>query len=399
MRHLLFLFSCLITFVGCKTGTTPSQKSLADSSQSAIASPVAYPQGGSEKLYATAWAFTEAGGITVANGVGGEAAELAFFPGQVNRVNGSTGCNRLNGTFALAAGNAMTFSPLATTRKMCPNGNGQEQRILTALQGVTRFAVINEELILLRGDKVAAKLKRIAGSNKKAEGNTVNDEQLRALNDELLRGIDFKANGNEPFWSLQIDLKKGMTFRFAGGDSVNTPPVAAVRLQDAAASSYRVQTEKGLLTVIVYDKPCVNDMSGQTLPKTVNVTYNGKKYNGCGTYLSDYRLNDIWILKSINDEPVDGRKLIKGLPQLELNLKENRVEGHTGCNGFGGRLEVTGRYLSFSRLAGTMMACDDGGFETRYYKLLQAKELEYEIADGVLTLHTGATALQYKKTD
>jgi heat shock protein HslJ len=103
-----------------------------------------------------------------------------------------------------------------------------------------------------------------------------------------------------------------MRFSLAGGDSIVTPLVAPVRLQDVAAVSFRVQTAKGLLTVIVYNRPCANSMSG---PKKVEATWNNKKYEGCATYPSDYRLDDICILRSINNTAIDARKLMKGSPR------------------------------------------------------------------------------------
>ena len=60
------------------------------------------------------------------------AAHLLFSPGQVNKVSGSTGCNRLNGNFDLTGVNFIKFSPLATTKMAC-TGNNNEAQFIEAL--------------------------------------------------------------------------------------------------------------------------------------------------------------------------------------------------------------------------------------------------------------------------
>ncbi len=392
MRQLILFVAILGNFAGCKTNTATVQAPIKDSLR-----PTKYPAGGSESLFASVWAFAEADGVSVQSKAGTDGPHLTFSPGQIIRVTGFTGCNRLNGTVSISANNTMKFAPLAMTRKMCADTDAQEKAITSALQQVTNYYVVNDELLFVNGTRTVAKL-RAQNRAVSADDDQMSDEQLRNLNDMLLQGVDFLASGNEPFWSLQIDRKKGMKFRIVSGDSINTPAVPAVRLQDVAASSYHAVTEKGNLTVIVYDQVCINDMSGHKLPKKVEITYNTKRYSGCGRYLADYRLNDVWMLVSINDVAIDAKRL-KDRPRLEFNLQEQHVRGHSGCNGFGGRVEVMGHYMTMPRLTGTMMFCEDDGFEKRYNALLSPNELSYEIDSGMLTLYAGKDKLLFRKTD
>ncbi|MBA2563198.1 MAG: hypothetical protein H0V14_09865 [Chitinophagaceae bacterium] len=115
------------------------------------------------------------------------------------------------------------------------------------------------------------------GANTNQKRQPLTDDQYRKWNDKLLSGIDFMATGIEPFWSLEIDFDKIMKFRIAGGDSIKTPVAKGLLLMDVAATSYKAQTEAGLLNVIIYDEECVNNMSGDTLPKMVEVSVNDKK--------------------------------------------------------------------------------------------------------------------------
>lgn len=66
-------------------------------------------------------------------------------------VLGSAGCNRFNGTYEANAG-AITFGPLATTRRACiPALNQQERRVLDALAAVTTYSFDETGALILEG--------------------------------------------------------------------------------------------------------------------------------------------------------------------------------------------------------------------------------------------------------
>ena len=107
--------------------------------------------GGSEKLYAHRWTLTEAAGQPVTPTGDAHEAHLLFFP--PSRLSGSTGCNRLTGTFELTGTGRMTFSPLATTRMMCaePTTAQTETRIVQALTTVQTYYMTDAALELRDG--------------------------------------------------------------------------------------------------------------------------------------------------------------------------------------------------------------------------------------------------------
>lgn len=112
---------------------------------------------GSEELYAHKWLLTELNGRPV-TATGSEAdAHLLFFSGQVSRVSGSTGCNRLNGTFELMSTHKIKFSPLATTRKLCPGAN-VESEFVAALGRVDTYSLVDNRLLLNSGRVTVARL-------------------------------------------------------------------------------------------------------------------------------------------------------------------------------------------------------------------------------------------------
>lgn len=122
------------------------------------------PSGGSETLFEYKWILTELNGQPLGTG-NRDTAHLLFFPGQVSRVSGSGGCNRLNGTFELSTDHKIKFSPLATTRMACA-GNTESQ-FLTALGQTNNWSIINNQLLLNNGKILVAKLQGVSANQPK----------------------------------------------------------------------------------------------------------------------------------------------------------------------------------------------------------------------------------------
>lgn len=220
------------------------------------------------------------------------------------------------------------------------------------------------------------------------------------------QGIDFIASGNEPFWSLEIDFNKSMHFKMVSGFEINTPAVEAVKAMDANVTRYSAKTEQGILTVQVQKLECINDMSGEKSDYTVtidtknNTDKDHRTYKGCGQYLADYRLHDIWVLDSINNTKIVAGDFMKGRPLLEFNLTEKKLFGYTGCNNINGTIEVTGKKIHFERLTTTRMTCSNMDFELAYLKNLDNKIVPYQIKAGKLYLHVSSDSVfSYRKID
>lgn len=223
----------------------------------------------------------------------------------------------------------------------------------------------------------------------------------------LKNGIDFKATGNEPFWLLEIDADKFIHFKALNGYEIKTPVSEGAQSADANVTRYRSITGQGELIVQIAQQECINDMSGKKSDYSVSINIKNDTdidyttYKGCGEYFADYRINDIWILESINDKPLDKKYFIKVLPRLEINLAQKKVFGHGGCNNFTGYAEVMGKKIKFGHLAGgTAMVCDNMEFESHYLKGLSLHSIPYFITPGKLHLKFNADSVfVYKKTD
>ena len=258
MKKLLLLYSIAV-LAACNNPSKQATSNGVDTTAVSVPAQTVI-KGGSEVLYMYKWTLSELDGKPVAVDNAARTPQLAFFSGQINRVTGTTGCNRITGTFEIGADNMLKFLPLATTKMACI-GENIETPFLEALSGVDQFSIDdNNSLLLVRAGKTIMKFSGKSGDQ------------------------DFTATGNEPFWSLNMSLEKEMTFHLLGGDTITTSTPKGIKLMDVAATSYRVQTKKGLLNVIIFDKECINDMSGEAFPKTVEVYLGNKKFNGCGKF-------------------------------------------------------------------------------------------------------------------
>ncbi|GGF33254.1 META domain-containing protein [Echinicola rosea] len=214
--------------------------------------------------------------------------------------------------------------------------------------------------------------------------------------------VGFKARGNEPFWSLEMDFNKQMVFTPMDGEPLIAPIPKPVRPQDVNAVSYRAKTEKGTLHVTIFRRKCQDTMAGEEFGYEVKVSVKHgndgefRDYTGCGDYQGDYRLNDIWALETLN-----GEKLIKDgkNPNLEFNLMENRFFGFGGCNRINGEISIKKQQIKFSKVATTEMACPNLKAEGIFMQHITDQSYNFKIDGLELTLRNDQNVLVFRKID
>lgn len=93
------------------------------------------------------WAAIEIDGQRVDASEPGRQPNIVLAP-DTNRVSGSTGCNRISGTFT-HQGATLRFGMLAMTRVACvPDRSATENAFVAALEATTSQAIANETLEL-----------------------------------------------------------------------------------------------------------------------------------------------------------------------------------------------------------------------------------------------------------
>jgi heat shock protein HslJ len=122
-------------------------------------------------------------------------------------------------------------------------------------------------------------------------------------------------------------------------------------------------------------------------------------YTGCGRYLGNYRLSDIWALTEMDGEAISAADFPNGVPTLDLQLRQGRVFGQAGCNRMNGKFTMGNNALTFGPLASTKMACPAMQFENKYLSALSGNTLTYELDGLKLHLQGREHKLTFKKVD
>ncbi|AZJ33670.1 Heat shock protein HslJ [Tenacibaculum mesophilum] len=214
----------------------------------------------------------------------------------------------------------------------------------------------------------------------------------------------FKGHGVEPFWSVTISDKM-ITFK-TPTDSISTPHIEPIYAQDSNVKLYTLHTELAALKIEIIQMECINAMSGKSFPYSVTLKYKkGKEtefttLEGCGQYITNYRLHDIWALEELNGVKVNKDDFGKELPYIEINAAENSFMGTSGCNRIMGKLFSERNKTRFTNIASTEMLCAKGNEKEQEFTKALESTISYTIANNRLTLlNPDKTLLVFKKVD
>ena len=200
------------------------------------------------------------------------------------------------------------------------------------------------------------------------------------------KGIDLIAKGNDPVsWSLEIDFDEMVYFSAADGNTLNILPLFSKKEITPEAETYSTETDAGQLTINIFNRACSG--TGEQFNKTVEVKLKNKLYTGCGKYLFDQQLNDIWILEIVNNVTQVPAAFSKGLPSLEFNLLTNKMSGSDSCNNISSAIEIKGNRIKFSPFISTKMSCNNNQVEKIFSELLSNKLVDYYMENNKLVLY------------
>ena len=242
----------------------------------------------------------------------------------------------------------------------------------------------------------------------KFEKEVTVDEKQGGVSDfetKLMKeGVNFYARGHEPSWSLDMDFDRQYHFKSINGEEMYVPNVPGEKAMDANMTRFYAHVEKGKLIVTLSKEPCQDSMADKVFDYSVNVQFKYgiddefKEFNGCGSFLPDLRLHDIWVLESINGEALnldDNQR-----PRFEFYPQKNEILGHTDCNNFKTKFYITGyQEIQIEPVRMTKMSCDVT-YESLLVKHAFGKRLKYS-RDGLklnLKAYDG-TQFQFKKVD
>lgn len=198
---------------------------------------------------------------------------------------------------------------------------------------------------------------------------------------EDLRGL--RGGGNEPSWSLSIDATH-VDFSADFGEIRITVALTEPQHIDGGVR-YENLIEDGHMRISVFDRLCLDSMSGMPHPKTLEVTLDDRLFQGCGGNPATLLEGPEWVI-----EDLAGRGLIdRSQVTINFDLGE-RVWGRASCNNFIGGYQLTGESFTLGPAATTMMACSPDLMEQeRRFLDLLSEVRQFELSDdGALHLVT-----------
>ena len=187
------------------------------------------------------------------------------------RAVGRTGCNNYATSYK-QAGAGISFGPLISTKMACaPEIMSLEQSYLSTLAAATHAERRPDGMLALTTDSAAQILFR--------------RQEPASLQDARARGVDFRGVGQEPAWV--VELKEGDHITAVldyGGTTLELPTPSGKTAADGTLT-YDASTDTDHLVLNIKGKTCVDSMSGESHPSTVELVVNDKPYHGCGDWL------------------------------------------------------------------------------------------------------------------
>jgi heat shock protein HslJ/uncharacterized membrane protein len=215
----------------------------------------------------------------------------------------------------------------------------------------------------------------------------------------------FKASGNDPFWSLEIEndsikLKSSTT----GTEIFKIASVNPSRAEDNDVKMYQINNKAVEMNIQITKGNCENSTTGVISPYYVTTVLKRKTdskpnvFSGCGKYILDRRLNDTWVLEQLNGKKMSRSDFQNEMPRLEINTGKNHFTGYAGCNQISGSIFFEKDVFRFSNITSTKMMCKPQNKEPQFLKILQSATI-FAIEDNKLLL-SNATGNQmvFKKS-
>ncbi len=208
----------------------------------------------------------------------------------------------------------------------------------------------------------------------------------------------FKSKSNDGLWSLTIDDANQLHFKGTDSASLDFGSTDVSKAQDAKHVRYRSVSEEGELIVTLSEGDCKHE-EHKTPPShsvLIELKRSGEsdytEFKGCGSFVPDFKLHNIWTLVAINGEDLDVSKLnSNGAPIFEFFSKEGRISAFSGCNNFNGTFYIAEPgVLQLGMFMGTRMMCENMGIEDLLNQKFFGKRLSYELTHMHLSLSTSA---------
>ena len=198
----------------------------------------------------------------------------------------------------------------------------------------------------------------------------------------------YKALGTEPFWSLTIGPRE-LVF-----EEMNMPaPIVQPTPRPIIGIAGEIYRTPRIDANVVHAR-CSDGMSERIYADTVQVTVDGRRFEGCGGgAVSPATLADTnWQVSAINGRPVPAPN------NFYLLFETGRLSAKFGCNGLGADYRQAGDTITAGPVMATRMACADMSFETQGSAILERPMRMTWAGGDRLTLSNGAGSIELTRS-
>ena len=230
-----------------------------------------------------------------------------------------------------------------------------------------------------------------------------NESSVTELSDNIYITSYFSGYGSDSTdWSLEISEESIRFSHSDGSFELTVPHVEPVKFIETNVTYYEFASESSFLRIDIVKNSC--DISTKTSDYSVAVRIKDSRggeilYKGCGIYLLDYRLNDVWVLEKIQEREVTPEMFIGEIPLIEIKSSTKEFNGFGGCNRIRGKLFQEREILRFMDIESSKMLCDPHNKEDFFLKQLQSG-IHYEIKNNKLLIkNSNGILVVLKKID
>jgi uncharacterized membrane protein len=116
--------------------------------------------------------------------------------------------------------------------------------------------------------------------------NCKNNPRAAVWEGAKLRGVSYRAIGQEPPWVLEIDRENGFLLVTGyGGEKQQFPYVEAVTDSSQRTSIYSSEANGEGITIAIQGRDCRDSMSGEAFSSQVAISWREQRLRGCGRAL------------------------------------------------------------------------------------------------------------------
>ncbi|HBH05271.1 MAG TPA: hypothetical protein DDX92_01545 [Flavobacteriales bacterium] len=216
------------------------------------------------------------------------------------------------------------------------------------------------------------------------------------------KGVDYHAFGENPDWILDIDFDNVAYLQLDGKQHKFSIDNLYIKEEENKVQYMAFTSDSGLMLEILNMACEPGTTNIKRYSSTIQVMdKQGKsiEVTGCGNYIPNYGLNDIYVLDSVPGFEFVPGSFTQGMPYLELHVREMKFMGHDGCNNISGTFINELDRLEFGNFITTKMFCSTNPQFDFLTELAKVRSFEHRKPRLIFLDEYGQVVLTLKKVD